>query len=399
MRILYLAHRIPYPPTKGEKIRSFHQLRHLAKNHTVHLACLVDDPEDWQYREQLQQYCASVDAVYRSKHAAKLLAAQALLSSHSFSVASFFSPVLQQAITQLVQKEQIDCVFVSTIPMAEYVKHLDGLGKVIDYIDVDSEKWRQYATYHSFPFSWVYRREAERLARYEEEATTWFNHVLIISAAEAELLRQRVRNRPISVVSNGVDLEYFTPCAQTLAESKRPIIVFTGVMDYFPNIDAVSYFCDTLLPLVHQELPSAEFLIVGRNPVGRVLQLGTRPGVTVTGSVPDVRPYLTQAAVVVAPFRLARGVQNKVLEAMAMGVPVVGTLSATQGIAVTESDGVVVTDDPATFAQAVLRFLRGDESARRQWARQTRQYVERHHQWDHMGIALENILRSVGDPA
>lgn len=392
MKLLYLAHRIPYPPNKGEKIRSFHQILYLAKKHEVHLACLIDEQEDWQHIEKLKESCVSVDAVYRGKTAAKCLAIVALLSNRPLSVVSFFSWKLQQRINQRLDAEKFDRVLVSSAAMAEYVKKVQGMPKVIDFIDVDSDKWKLYAEHHSFPLSWVYRIEARRLARYEEEIARAFNHSIFTSEAECALFRQRVSDRPISVVSNGVDLSYFIPPQERATLPSRPMLVFIGAMDYFPNVDAVQYFCVEILPLIREVEPSAEFYIVGRNPSRKVIELRTLPHVIVTGSVPDVRPFLARATVAVAPFRLARGVQNKVLEALAMGLPVVGSSEAFQGIPATIDDGVQIADEPRKFAQAVLTFIRKDSVSQHQWSKQARCYVERHHRWDQVGAELERVL-------
>jgi sugar transferase (PEP-CTERM/EpsH1 system associated) len=282
--------------------------------------------------------------------------------------------------------------------MAQYVLGTSNISTIIDFIDVDSEKWREYAQRASFPLSSLYQREAELLAKYEEKLTLTFDHSILSSEAEAQVLRKRVKDSRVTVISNGVDLQYFSSLAIASPvndRNDRPIIVFTGVMDYFPNVDAVQYFCQEMFPLILDELPAAEFYIVGRNPTREVSRLGKHRSVVVTGTVPDVRPYLAQATVAVAPFRVARGVQNKVLEAMAMGVSVVGTTEAFKGIAVTERDGIRIANDARPFAQHVMTFLQVDATLRRQHARQARAYVERHHRWEDQGAKLEQLLDDI----
>src|SRR5581483_5654601 len=269
MNILYITHRIPYPPNKGEKIRAFHQLRQLAKKHAVHLACLVDDPEDLQYVPVLEQHCASVDFVYRRKVVSLLRATGALLTASPLSVASFYSRGLARKIRRRLQDVNIDRIIVFSSAMAAYVRHVSDIVKIMDFVDVDSEKWRLYTDHHPFPLSLVYKVEANRLARYEEEIAKEFACSLFVSHAEAELFAQRVQNRPIDVIPNGVDLEYFS--APTREErSASPIVVFTGAMDYFPNVDAVSYFCREIWPLIQSGAPKVRFSIVGRNPTSQV---------------------------------------------------------------------------------------------------------------------------------
>jgi sugar transferase (PEP-CTERM/EpsH1 system associated) len=394
VNILYLAHRIPYPPNKGEKIRAFHQIRYLSKEHSLHLACLIDEKEDIQHIKALEQFCASIDVVYREKATARALAAFALFTNKPLSVASFYSRELARKITQRLQSEQIDLIFAFSSPMAEYVRHASGVPKVMDFVDVDSEKWKLYAEYHRFPFSWLYRIEGERLAKYEEEIAKGFDRSLFVSEKEASLFRDRVSDQPISVIPLGVDLDFFVPWQDRPPQVVPPVIIFIGMMDYFPNVDAVEYFCREIFPLVRSTVPQVQFYIVGRAPTQAVLALGRQPQVTITGSVPDVRPYLGQAAIAVAPFRIARGVQSKILEAMAMGVPVVGTSLAFQGIEATEGNGIRKADDPVGFAQEVLPFLR-DSQYRLQCSLQARQYVQQHHRWQDHGACLNSLLREV----
>ena len=298
MNILCITHRLPYPPNKGDKIRSFHQIWHLAKKHRVHVACLVDSPEDWQCLDALQGFCASVDAAYRQKTVALGHAACGLLSDKPLSVAAFSSHALRQKIMQRLREEHIDCILVCSSAMAGYVQHINHIPKIIDFMDVDSEKWRCYAHYSTFPLSALYRLEAKRLGRYEEMVARTFDQVIFTSDEEIRIFQKRVHNRPLAMISNGVDLDHFSPqhkrqdTAFSSEHTDIPNIVFIGVMDYFPNVDAVRYFCQEILPEVQKILPTVHFNIVGRNPVSAVKDLARLPHVTVTGGVPDVRPYL-----------------------------------------------------------------------------------------------------------
>jgi sugar transferase (PEP-CTERM/EpsH1 system associated) len=400
MNILYLAHRIPYPPNKGEKIRAFHQIRQLARNHTIHLCSFVDDPDDLLHLSALREYCASVEVVYRSSAQTPLRATAALLKRQPLSVALFSRKSLKKKVLQKQTTEQFDCIVVSSSSMAQYASFISSVPKIIDFVDVDSEKWRLYAQYHSFPLSFIYQLEAERLARYEEQIVQVFDHSILISEEERRLFQERVKGRPVSVISNGVDLEYFSPTGRNPPQVTSPTIVFTGVMDYFPNVDAVQYFCREIFPLVRDLVPHAQFYIVGRSPTRQVRELGNQPNVVVTGTVPDVRPYLAQATVAIAPFRLARGVQNKVLEAMAMGLPVIGTSQAFEGIAATEQDGIRIANDPQSFAQHLAIFLRRDTMFGRQAGHQARSYVERYHRWEEQGVKIERLLEEIvwGNP-
>ena len=394
MNILYITPCVPYPPNKGEKIRAFHQIRYLAREHAIHLVCLMNEKEETGDVKALEEYCASVAAVYRDRRTARLLAAFALLAGNPFSVVSYYSWGLEQKITQKLRSGKFDLIFIFSSAMAECVRHVSAIPKVMDFVDVDSELWRLYAEYSPFPFSWIYRLEAERLARYEEEVARAFDHSIFVSGQEADLFRRRISDRPVSVIPNGVSLNYFAPAGDGFLPSGPPVVVFTGTMDYFPNVDAVQYFCRHIFPLVRKILPEVHFYIVGRSPTRLVRKLGREPQVTVTGSVPDIRPYLARAGVMVAPFRIARGIQNKILEAMAFGVPVVGTSLAFQGLEETEVAGVQVADDPKEFAREVLALLT-DQRWRLQCTLQAQGYVQRCHRWQDQGIRLNRLLQEI----
>ncbi len=391
MNVLFLAHRIPYPPNKGEKIRAYHQIRHIAKRHKVHLACMIDDPEDLQHVAALEKICASVDVVYRGRLHARVKGLVGLLSSKPLSIHSFYSRDLSQKIANRMKSVKIDVVFVFSSAMAEYVLRLPDLPRVVDLVDVDSQKYRLYADCHSFPLSWLYRLEANRLGAYEDTIVGLFDRSVVVSEEEAQLLRPRVRNRVISVISNGVDLESFVPNFEQEADPKRPNLVFTGVMDYFPNVDAVVWFCREVFPRIKQVVPEATFTIVGRNPARQVRELSSDPNVTVTGGVDDVCPYLQNASIAVAPLRIARGLQNKVLEAMSCGLPVVGTSQAFEGTAATPADGIRVADDAQRFAKEVLAFL-ANPNLRRESSQKARNYAERCHEWQVHCARLETLL-------
>lgn len=391
VKILYLSHRIPYPPDKGEKIRTFHQVKHLSKKHTIHLCTFIDDPNDLPGVAALESYCASVEAIYRARVSTLLHCALGSLTGQPLSVAAFTSALLRRKIVQRCSETRIDCILVSSSCMAQYVSSFE-CPKILDFIDVDSDKWRTYAKYRTFPWSRFYLWEAIRLARYEEQMAHVFDQSVVVSDPEKQLLAVRAPGCRIAVISNGVDLEYYTRQGVDQKRNCHNQIVFTGAMDYFPNVDAVEYFCHEIFPRVREKMPDAQFCIVGRKPTPQVLRLANRAGVIVTGEVPDVRPYLEKSKVAVAPFRIARGVQNKILEAMSMELPVVGTPETFKGIAATDADGIRTADDPVTFARHVVAFLLADVEAQRCVAKQARSFVVKHHKWEEQGERLEQIL-------
>lgn len=397
MNILYLAHRIPYPPDKGDKIRSYHQVRHLGERHRVRLVCFADDPVDHAHADVLREFCASVDVVYRSPRAARIAGLRGLLDGRAISVAAFDSRALRRAASERLLGADVVLAFSSV--MAQYVPVENPRPRVLDFVDADSEKWRLYAGHSRWPLSWVYAREAARLGAFEERAARAWDHSLFVSEREARVLRERAPDVPVGVIVNGIDLDYFAPPAAVggngaAPHAAEPRIVFTGMMDYFPNVDGVRWFVSEVFPGVRAVVPNARFVIVGRNPARSVRALASTPGIEVTGAVPDVRPYLAAASVACAPLRVARGLQNKILEAMAMGLPVVATRAAYEGLDGAETAGIEVADDPADFAARLAGLLQ-DDARRRAAGRQARAYVESRHKWADHGAALEALLEGL----
>jgi sugar transferase (PEP-CTERM/EpsH1 system associated) len=392
VRILYLAHRVPYPPTKGDKIRAYHQIAHLSRRHRIHLACLADTREDLEHARHMETLCASVDVVYRSPRSARLRALGAVPTGQPLSVAAFGSTRLRRLLARRLESEPPDLAYAFSSSMAPYIAPLTAIPRVIDFVDADSEKWRAYGRMRPFPLSTVYALEANRLGRYEGALAEEFDLSLFVSKAEADVVRRYAPTRALTVLPNGIDFASFRP--PSAPPPGPPSIVFTGEMGYFPNVDAVAHFVRDVFPAVRRLVPEARFVIVGRNPAAAVRRLEQTPGVTVTGTVPDVRPYLAEARVAVAPFRIARGVPNKILEAMASGLPVVGTTVAFQALGASEEDGVRRIDEPAAFAREVAALL-GDEGERADRGRRARRYVERNHSWDEAGARLEAMLEEL----
>lgn len=326
--ILYLVHRLPYPPNKGDKVRSYHLLKHLAARHRVFLGTFIDDPQDEAYVDKLPEFCADMHIARISPRTAKIRSLSGLFSNEALTLPYYRNTGLQDWIKHTLREQQIDAAVIFSSAMAQYVQGIPNLRTLVDFVDVDSAKWTQYAPNHHWPMSWLYRREGERLLAFERSVAQQATHSFFVTENETELF---CRSAPeskgrVDAMCNGVNAEFFSP-EHALATPFKPgelPLVFTGAMDYWPNIDAVTWFSTEILPQLLQRRPGARFYIVGRSPTPAVLSLASEH-IVVTGTVDDVRPYLQHAAVVVAPLRLARGIQNKVLEAMAMGVPVVAS--------------------------------------------------------------------------
>jgi len=391
VNILYLCHRIPFPPDKGDKIRSYHQIDDLARRHRLHVVTFVETDADERHVPALRERCASLSVAKRGRLGTAARAALALATRQPASVRCFHSIELERAVGRILATEPIDLVFVFSSAMAQYALAWKQGPRVIDFVDVDSEKWSAYAETTRGPMAWVYRLEAERLRRYDLAVAHAFDRSIFVSPAEGDLFRRLGAEGPIDVIPMGVDLDAFRPADATEA-SGIPEIVFVGMMNYFPNVDAVTHFAIDIFPLVQKSVPDARFTVIGRSPSGPVRALANQHGVAVTGSVEDVRPYLRRAAVAVAPFRISRGMQSKVLEAMASGLPVVGSSLAFQGIPAGEEGGVESADTPDAFSAAVIRLLQ-NPALRLARGERARAYVERHHRWSDQAVALEALLR------
>ena len=382
--LLYLVHRLPYPPNKGDKVRSFHLLKHLAARHRVFLGTFIDDPQDEAYVDAVSQYVVDKHIARLSPRMAKLRSLTGLLHNEALTLPYYRNSRLQVWVDRTLRAERIDAAIVFSSAMAQYVAGFGGLRTLVDFVDVDSAKWTQYAPNYRWPLSWLYRREGERLLAYERSVAQQATHSFFVTDAETELFCSRApecRGR-VDAMCNGVDAEFFSP-EQALVSAFGPDelpLVFTGAMDYWPNVDAVSWFVAEILPALLLNHPGLKFYIVGRSPTPAVLALAS-DHVVVTGTVPDVRPYLRYAATVVAPLRLARGIQNKVLEAMAMGVPVVASNECAGPVDAVPERDFLTAGTVADYQRQIERLLHSPERAAAMGMAARRQVLARY-SWD-----------------
>lgn len=390
-KILFLSHRAPFPPDKGDKIRSFHMLRHLARRHEVWFGAGADDvgtsqpPDvtDFPFRDAC---VAPLGPLRRGWNMVGGLAAGAPLS-----VSRFRHGRLERWIQHVLTHVRPEVVFIYSSAMAQYVigRTAPGTRLIIDFVDADAEKWRAYAAAARFPMTAVFAREARRLSIFERRALDAAEAGIVISETERGLLAAQIPSGAgkLRVMSNGVDLDYFAPAP---GPGDGRSIVFCGRMDYQANADGAAWFAREVLPKVLACRPDATFRIVGACPTTAVRALGALPGVEVTDAVPDVRPYLREAAVVVAPLRIARGIQNKVLEAMASARPIVVTPAALDGIDAADDYEVLVGANADGFARAVLDILMGRTMP---WLGENgRRFVELRHQWATQLLALDRLI-------
>ncbi|MEW6213670.1 MAG: TIGR03087 family PEP-CTERM/XrtA system glycosyltransferase [Nitrospirota bacterium] len=386
MNILYLSHRIPYPPNKGDKIRTFNILKYLSRRHNIYLGTILDQESDKKYIPTLRQYCKEIHAAWVNR---KRRLFQNVFQKKPFSVACFYHESLQHYVDRVLDSKQIDVVICFCSPMAEYIfntpifrqKAIDNIKLIMDYIDLDSDKWLQYAHYSRFPFRQLYELENKRLFKYEVRINHNFDYSLFVSQREEDKFRALYPGaKSIKVIPNGIDYKYFNPNHSIPLRDKRPNLVFTGFMNYFANEDGVNWFCRHIYPRIKAEIPEARFYIVGSSPTKKVKDLAKIEGVTVTGYIDDIRYYYAIADVCVIPLRIARGLQNKVLEAMSMGKAVVATSNAKNGIMCRDKVDIVIADEEEDFAREII-FLLKDESRRKELGLHAIENIRRNYSW------------------
>lgn len=365
--LLFLVHRIPFPPNKGDKIRSWNILAHLASRYNVHIGAFIDDPHDWQYTGRIEEIVKSTFFRKLNSRTGTARSALSLLSGEPLTCGYYRDRAMKSWVDRTVQQNTIERVFVYSSSMAQYVpEDLPAEARVVvDFVDIDSDKWRQYAERKSWPMSAVYRREARTLFDIEKRITGSVDASVFVSEDEAALFREMAPAQSAHVhgIANGVDCDFFNPDVDSEAPypTDRTNIVFTGAMDYWANVDAVTWFTDDILPKIRAVLPDCAFWIVGANPTPEIVKLGDRAGVSVTGRVDDVRPFIAHATLSVAPLRVARGIQNKVLEAMALAKTVVATPQAMEGIAAVDGTEVFVAETAEVFADTVLKLAKSPD--------------------------------------
>lgn len=358
--ILFLCHRVPWPPNRGDKIRSFHILRALSAMAPVHLACFADDEGEGQSAYEAGLNLAS-SVIADQPQPMWLNGIRALSTGKPVSLTAFESRDIHDFVKSTIAERDISCIFVFSGQMAQFIPEEFSGRIVMDFVDVDSAKFESYAANGSGPMQWVHRREGRLLAEFEKTTAHRVDHALFVSEAEAALFRDRtgIGSAKIQAMGNGIDLDFYNPAIVVPAERKsgRPMILFTGQMDYPPNVEAVSTFCRLVMPQIRQSHPLADFIIAGRAPTKEVRDLEGLNGTRVLGEVDDIRSWLKAADLVVAPLRIARGIQNKVLEAMAMGKAVVASQAAADGIEAENGKHFAVAGSLEEESAAAIRLL------------------------------------------
>lgn len=389
MNILYLCHRFPFPPKRGGKIRPFNMIRHFSeRGHRVTVCSLVRSDNEAHEGAGLAPHCHRYEMARVHKPPQVLRMIARLPTTVPSSMGYFYAPNLKRTIDALLVREHFDLIFVHCSSVAQYVAHVRDIPKILDFGDMDSQKWLEYAHYKPFPLSLGYWLEGTKLERVEKRLAEQFDLCTVTTRAELETLASFGTAKDCDWFPNGVDAEYFRP---TDNRYDPDVLSFIGRMDYYPNQECMLRFCAETWPHIRAELPKAKLLIVGAEPSPAIRKLGALPGVEVTGSVPDVRPYVLRSAAMIAPLSIARGTQNKILEAMALGVPVITSTVAVKGVDAEPEKHVLVGDSPAELTQASLRLM-NSRAERARLAEAGRARVLSHHNW---AASLERLERLV----
>ncbi len=390
--ILLLTHRIPFPPNRGDRIRAYHLLKHLCRVGNVWLGSLADEPFNRESETHLRELCEDIAVAELGKYRRWVSGAWSLATGGSATEGLFRSGHLRRKLQSWAQQTKFDAIVIFCSSMAQFLDDVESRDSVsvVDLVDVDSQKWFDYSAAASGAKSWLYRLEGRRVRALEESLARRVDYLTVVSEPEAELFRSFCAAGTITAVNNGVDTEYFHP--DSVPETAEPAhCVFVGVLDYRANVDGLCWFCENVWQQVKKSVPHATFSIVGRRPTQTVERLGRFAGVNVVGEVADVRSYLARASASIAPLRIARGVQNKVLEAMAAGVPVIATNAALTGLELQPGRDALVADDATQWHENLTRLLT-DEALQAELSAAGRAYVVNHHCWERKLSKFDELL-------
>lgn len=402
-RILFLAHRIPYPPNKGDKIRSWNFLQRLIEEpgNTVHLGFFVDDLADLDHVPFLETRTASLCHQVMTPTQQKVRSLSAFFRGKSLTESAYPSKKLRRYVSDLIDGKFIDVVYLFSAATFTWLpKDMKGIPVITDLVDVDSAKWQAYAMRSPWPMSAIYGREAAKLLTFEQEVSLKSTQTYFVSDDEAKLFRQlsgqERQQTNISGLVNGVDTEKFDPSRYGTLEKNDDAaarLIFCGAMDYQPNIEAVCWFAAEVFPKLRFKIPNMELYIAGRPVAPQVERLNSQDGITVTGGVPDMADEVAKADIVIAPLLTARGIQNKVLEGMAMAKPVVATSMANEGINAPNGVAITIADDADTFVSEILK-LSGDADLRSKIGLEARAFVQTRFSWDQSYAQLKNVIEN-----
>ncbi len=395
MKILFLANRVPYPPYRGDKLKIYNLARRLKNRHELHLLTFAQTAEDMGYKKELERIFASVHFVYLPKWKSALQCLSAVWDSKPLQVLYFQSPELQRQLDKMLAEHNYDAVHVQHLRMSPYLAGRQDIPRILDLPDAFSLYWERRKTVkRNLPTTIFENVEQRRVLKYEKVLED-YNLALTCSAEDLAYLEKTHHTGNLRLLPNGVDLDTFAPRNHDYSHNNT--LLFTGNMDYAPNVDAVVYFTQTILPLIHAKMPGVQFIIAGQRPVSKVTELAGDK-VNVTGFVKDLAAAYNDASVVVAPLRFGAGTQNKVLEAMAMGVPVVCSHIGFGGLGINSGEGAIMQTEPRAFADSVISLLASQE-LRQKVGAAGMQVIKSRYDWDIIAGTLEKYLEVVARQA
>ena len=391
MKILFLANRVPYPPYRGDKLKIFNLARRLKDRHELHLITFAQSQEDLTYKAELEKIFKEVHFIYLPKWKSAMNCLKGAWDMRPLQVLYFQSDEMRRQLAALLEQHHYDAVHVQHLRMSPYLADNKEIPRILDLPDAFSLYWeRRKAVKRNFFITLFENIEQSRVLKYERIMSK-YNLSLVCSSEDLDYLKNTQITNNLRLLPNGVDLETFTPGGHDYSHAHT--ILFTGNMDYAPNVDAVIYFTETILPLIRSRLPEVRFIIAGQRPVNKVLALAN-DYITVTGFVKDLAATYNSASVVVAPLRFGAGTQNKVLEAMAMGVPVVCSNIGFGGLGIKSGEGAIMQTDPVKFANSVIDILLSQD-LRRSIGEAGMSVVRTRFDWDIIAVMLENYFKEI----
>ena len=390
MRILCLTSRLPYPPNRGDRLRAFHFIEHLSVEHELSLVSFIADEAERAHVAPLRQFCREVQVVPMDRRRSALAVASNLWRRDPLQALYYRSRAMQALVDRTLAAGEFDLAYVHLFRMAPYVAQHSELYRVVDLTDVISQEVSRSLPYRGLAWRLIYGLERPRIERFERYVAETFEETWLVSEADRRVLAAACPAANVRVVTNGVDMEHFHPTGQPAEPNS---LIFVGHLGVFHNVDAAVHLVQDVLPLIRLEIPECTLTLAGAEPSAQVVRLGNVPGVRVPGFVPDLNEHLNRAAVFVAPLRFAAGVQNKALEAMAAGRPVVTTSLVNAGLGAQPGAEVLVADDAATTAAQVVALLR-DADLRARLGEAGRQFVRRTYNWGHAVKRMNEIERA-----
>ena len=390
MNILFLSLRCPYPPNRGDRIRNYYFIKHLAKKHRVTLVSFVESIDEIEMAKPLNQLCHQVEFVLFNRARALVNSASGFFSTEPFQVHYWRSLKMQKKVDELLDRNQFDLIHAHLFRMGQYVSKYNGKSKVLDLCDSLALNLSRRYQMDRGPHVPMLKWEADRVKKYEVEMMRLFDYGMVVAQSDRNYLISEDSNLKLAVIPVGIDLDYFIQ-SEPVEDESVPHLLFTGTMSYFPNIDAACYFCHQILPLIQEKIPSVHFSIVGSNPK-KIVQKLASPSVTVTGTVPDTRPYFNQSSVFVSPMRSGSGLQVKHLEAMATGLPIVTTPLGASGLEGTWGEHLCVAETPKDFANRTIQLIQNSHM-RRRIGKSGQNLVRHKYNWHVLGQQLENVYQ------